>query len=299
MAETFDLLGTTYGMRGDRVKAVELLGQAIALFRSQGDTQNLISSLGMRALQSMPGASETTVCPLRRRDACVQDAAEALRLARQIDSLSGQVFAENAQAHTLLAYGEFGSALAHAHAAQRIATAIEHQQWRVAIFYCLGQAYLLLLAPAPAISALEAGLTLAQELGSTFWIATLAATLARASILNRDLAAAQATLRVVMPPDQRPRSIAERTIVLVQRELLLAQGEPAGALQIAEHLLTSAPGSAPGQPTQPIPHLLKLKGEALLALPRADAAVAVLAAEQASDLWIATERVAIPREEPR
>jgi hypothetical protein len=197
-------------MRGDRVKAVELLGQAIALFRSQGDTQNLISSLGMRALQSMPGASETTACPMWTRGACVQDVAEALSLARQIDSLSGQVFAENALAHTLLAFGEFGPALAHAHAAQRIATAIEHQQWRVAIFYCLGQAYLLLLTPAPAISALEAGLALAQELGSTFWIATLAATLARASVLNRDLAAAQATLQAVMPPEQHPRNIAER-----------------------------------------------------------------------------------------
>jgi DNA-binding CsgD family transcriptional regulator/tetratricopeptide (TPR) repeat protein len=277
MAETFDLLGTTYGMRGDRIRAVELLGQAIALFRSHGDTQSLISSLSMRALQSMPGASETTLCPLRTRDACVQDAAEALSLARQIDSLVEQVFAENALAHTLLSFGEFGPALAHAHAAQRIVTEIEHQQWQVAIFYCLGQAYVLLLASDQAISALEAGLALAQELGSAFWIATLAATLARAYVLNRDLAAAQATLQAIMPPEQHPRNIAERTIALAWGELMLAQAEPGGALQIAQQLLASVPGSLPAHPIQPIPHLLKLKGEALLALAQLEEAVVVLA----------------------
>jgi DNA-binding CsgD family transcriptional regulator len=276
MAETFDLLGTTYGMRGDRVKAVELLGQAIDLFRSQGDRQSLISSLGMRALQSMPGASETSVCPLRNRDACVQDAAEALGLARQIDSLVGQVFAENALAHTLLAFGEFGPALGHAYQGQGIATAIEHQQWRAAIFYCQGQAYVLQIAPDPAINALEAGLSLAQELGSTFWVATLAATLSRAYVLNHELAAAQATLQIAMPAEQHPRNIAERAIALAWGELLLAQGDPGAALQIAEHLLASAPGSAPDQPIQPIPHLLKLKGEALLALAQPDQAITAL-----------------------
>ena len=277
MAETLDLLGTTYGMHGDRVKAVEQLGEVIALFRTLGDTQSLISSLAMRALQSQPEASETTVCPLRTRDECVQDASEALRLARQIDSLAGQAFAENALAHTLLGFGEFGPALAHAHEAQRIATEIEHQQWMVATAYALGHIYLFLLAPTPAIAALEAGLSLARELGSTFWVATLAANLGRAYVLNQDLGAAQATLQAVMPREQHPRNIAERAIALAWGELALAQGEPGLALQIAEHLLASAPGTLPGQSTQPIPHLLQLKGEALMALSQLDAAVAVLA----------------------
>ena len=277
MAETLDLLGITYGMRGDRVRAVEQLGQAIALFRTLGDTQSLISSLAMRALQSMPGASETTVCPLRMRDDCVQDASEALRLARQIDSLAGQAFAGNALAYTLISFGEFGPALAHAHQAQRIATEIEHQQWMVATSYVLGRIYVLLLASAPAITALEAGLSLARELGSTFWIATLAANLGRAYILNHDLMAAQVTLQAVMPREQHPGNMAERDIALAWGELVLAQGEPGMALQIAEQLLASAPDSLPGESRQPIPHLLQLKGEALIALARLDEAVAALA----------------------
>ena len=256
--------------------AIEQLGQAIALFRTLGDTQSLISSLAMRAVQSMPGSSETTLCPLRTRNACVQDASESLHLARQIDSLAGQAFGENALAHTLLSFGEFGPALSHAQEASRIASEIEHQQWMVATSYALGHIYVLLLAPAQAISALEAGLSLAQELGSTFWIATLAANLGRAYILNHDLPAAQAILQAVMPREQHPRTMAERDIALAWGELMLAQGEPGMALQMAEHLLASTPGKVPGQSTQPIPHLLKLKGEALMALSRLNEAVEAL-----------------------
>jgi len=276
MAESFDLLGTTYGMRGDRVKAVEQLGQAIALFQRLGDTQSLASSLGMRAVQSMPGSSETTFRPLRTRDECVHDAAESLRLARQIDALAGQAFAENTLAHTLLSFGEFGPALSHAHEASRIASEIEHQQWMVSTSYALGHIYVLLLAPAQAMSALEGGLSLARELGSTFWMATLAASLGRAYILNHNLPQAQASLQAIMPREQRPRNIAERQIALAWGELALAQGEPDMALHLAERLLASVPGLVPGQPAQPIPHLLKLKGEALLALSQLDEAVEAL-----------------------
>ncbi len=266
MAETLDLLGITYGMRGDRVNAAEQLGQAIALFRCLGDSQSLVSSLAMRAVQSMPGASETTCSPLSTRDKCVQDAAEALRLARQIDWLAGQAYTENTLAHTLLSFGEFGPALAHAQEAMRIATEIEHRQWVAATSYALGNIYVLLLAPAAAIVALEAGLSMARELGSMFWMAALAANLGRAYVLKHDLLAAQATLQAVMPREQHPRAQAERQVALVWGELALAQGESDVALRMAEHLLASVPGSVPGQPVQPIPHLLKLKGEALLAL---------------------------------
>lgn len=276
MAETLDLLGPAYGMLGERVQAVEQIGQAIALFRSLGDTQSLMSSLAMRAVQSMPGASETTFSPLRTRDECVQDAEESLRLARQIESLAGQAFAENALAHSLLSFGEFGPALAHAEEAQRIATEIAHQQWLVATSSALGRIYVLLLAPAPALTALQAGAALAQKLGSTFWRATLAAFQARAYLLNHDLAAAQAALQAIMPREQRPRTMAERDVALAWGELLLAQGAPYQALQIVEHLLASAPGQVQGQPPQPIPHLLKLQGEALLALARMEEAVAAL-----------------------
>ncbi len=278
MAESFDLLGTAYGMRGERIKAVEALGQAIPLFQTLGDTPRLITSLAMRALQSMPGASETTWCPGRTRNACVQDAKEALRLARQIDSLAGRAFAENALAHTMLAFGEFGAALASAHEARRLATEIEHQQWVVASTSALGHIYLLLLAPAQAITAFEVGLPLARDLGSTFWSATLAVHLGRAYLVKKDLSAACATLQAAMPRDQDPRTMPERQVALAWGELMLARGEADLALEIAERLLASIPGLSSGQAPQRIPHLLKLKGEALLALARLEEAAEALEA---------------------
>jgi DNA-binding NarL/FixJ family response regulator len=276
MAESFDLLGTTYGMRGDRVQAVEQLGQAITLFSRLGDAQSLASGLAMRAVQSMPGASETTYCPLRTRDECVLDAEEALRIFRKIESLSGQAFAENTIAHILLSFGEFGTALSHAHEAIRIANEIEHQQWMIASTSALGHIYMLLLAPEQAITALEGALSLANNLGSTFWIATLAANLGRVYMLKHDLPAAFATLQAVMPRDQHPRTMPARQMSLVWGELVLAQGEAGLALEMAEHLLVSVPGLFPGQSPQPIPHLLKLKGEALLTLSRLDEAAEAL-----------------------
>ncbi len=114
--------------------------------------------------------------------------------------------------------------------------------------------------------------------------------LALAYILRREFARAEATLKTVMPRDQQPGNFFERQVARVWGELVLAQGEPAIALRIAEQLIVSAPGDA--RP-QPIPHLLALKGEALLALKRLEEAAgaledAKLGAEQRqapSTLW--------------
>ncbi|HEY7343022.1 MAG TPA: AAA family ATPase [Ktedonobacterales bacterium] len=276
MAETLDLLSTLHGMRGERITAVEELGQAIALFRRLGDVQSLTSSLAMRALQSMPGANETTLCPQRTQDECVQDAMESLRLASQTGSLAGQAFAEIVLAHILLSFGEIGAAFAHARAAQGITNEIEHQQWQISSRYALGRIYLLLLVPDQAITALASGLSLARELGSVFWIATLSAYLGRAYLINQDLTAAEVTLQAVMPREQSPYTIAERDIALAWGELALARGEFDSALQRAEELLASAPGQRASQHTQPIPHILQVKGEALMSLSRPDEALAAL-----------------------
>ena len=56
-------------------------------------------------------------------------------------------------------------------------------------------------------------------------------------------------------------------------ELALASDEPEQALNIAEHLIASAPGATKAQP---IPWLLKLKGEAIGALSRREEAIQTL-----------------------
>src|SRR2546421_1545061 len=290
MAETLDLLGVAHGFSGDPANAVKHFGRAVELFRTLGDSQSLVSSLAARALDSAPETTETTFSALRTRDECLQDTEEALLLARQTHSQAGQAFVEFVTAQVCSSFGEFGPALAHAQEALRIATAIEHQQWIVVTYGALGQLYLSMLEPALAISALEAGLAGAQTLGSAYWIGNLRSYLALAYVLRREFTRAEEVLKAVMPQEYQPSNLGERQVARAWAELALAQGKSTIALHIAEQLLVSAPGDVR---QQPIPHLLALKGEALLALKRLEEAArvledAILGAEQRqapSVLW--------------
>jgi DNA-binding NarL/FixJ family response regulator len=189
-----------------------------------------------------------------------------------------EAFAENALAHTLLAFGEYGAALAHMRAGQQIASEIEHQQWILATGYGLGLIYFELGAADNAIAELAHCQELAQALGSAFWSATIAAHLGLAQARGGDLPGAVATLQRALPADQPPGTVAERSVALAWGWVLLAQGEPTRTLAIADQLLASAPGKAPDAASQPIPHLLLLRGGALLALGRAEEAVSALEA---------------------
>ncbi|GAC1422619.1 MAG: hypothetical protein NVSMB54_02210 [Ktedonobacteraceae bacterium] len=287
MAETFELLGIAHYFTGDVARAVkDFFGRAIELFRTLGDSQSLFSTLAARAIDSAPETIETTFSALRTREECVQDTEEALRLARQTNSQSGQAFVGMATTHVLSSFGEFGAAFVHAQETLRIATAIDHQEWIAATTGALGQLYLLLLEPDLAVTCLEAGLAGAQALGSMIWIGYLTPYLALAYLLRREFSRAEGVLKTVLPREKQPDNFFERQAARVWGELALAQGEAAHALSIAEHLLVSAPGAAH---QQPIPHLLALKGEALLALKRL---------EQASEALEEAKRGAEQRQAP-
>jgi len=269
MAETLDMLGMAHYFTGDPARTVkDFFGRAIELFRTLGDSQSLFSTLAARAMDSAPETIETTYSSLRTRDECVQDVEEALSLALQTNSQSGQAFVEMATSLALSSFGEFGPALAHAQEALRMATTIEHQEWIAATNGTLGQLYLLMLEPDRAVAYLEAGVAGAQAISSAIWIKQLTPYLALAYILMRAFPRAEVVLKAIMPREQQPGNFFERQAARVWGELALAQGEPAIALHIAEQLLVSAPGDA--RP-QPIPHLLALKGEALLALATSEA----------------------------
>lgn len=273
MAETFEMLGGAYFFIGEPARGVtDFFGRAIELFRGLGDHQTLFQVLAARAMDSSPETIEPTFSSLLTRDECMQNAEEALLLARQTNSPSGQAFVEMATTFVLSSFGEFGPALAHAQEALRIATAIEHQEWIAATNGALGHLYLLLLEPEMAVAYLESGVAGAQTLGSMIWIGYLTPYLALAYILKREFSRAEAVLKTILPREQRPDNFFERQVARVWGELALAQGEPAIALHVGEHLLVSAPGDM----QQPIPHLLALKGEALLALKYLEEAVEAL-----------------------
>ena len=273
MAETFDLLGMANGIYGDTVEAVEQYERAIALLRALSDHQGLISSLPSRVTYASPSMVETTYSVCEHLEHCSRDITEALSLARQVDSLAGQAYVEWIASGVFASFGELGRGLIHAQESLRIATEIQHTQWMAGAYFTLGRVYLLLLEANLAVQALETGLVLATDIGSAWWVGNITAYLARACLLQGVVPRAEVVLRAVMARSQQPANAPERRMSWAWGELALASDEPEMALSIADRLLASAPGAARAQP---IPWLLKLKGEALGALSRREEAIQAL-----------------------
>jgi len=273
MAETFDLLGMADGIYGDTVQAVEQYDRAIASLRALSDRQGLISSLTTRVAYASLSWVETTYSVGAPPEHCSRDIMEALHLARQVDSLTGLAYVEWNAGLAFASFGEFGRGLTHAQESVRIASEIQHAQWLAAAYFTLGRVYLSLLEANLAVQALETGLALARDIGSAWWVGNITAYLARACLLQGALPRAEAVLQAVMARSEPPTNSPERRICWAWGELALAGDEAEVALDVADRLLASAPGATK---EQPIPWLLKLKGEALGALSRREEALQVL-----------------------
>ena len=145
LAETFDLLGMANGIFGDNIQAVEQYDRSIHTLRMLNDRQGLIFSLASRGGYASPALAETTPSTLEPLEHCSRDLSEALSLARQVDSMSGQAFSEWVAGLAYASFGQFGQALAHSRESLRIATLIQHTQWVAAAYFTLGRVYLSLL----------------------------------------------------------------------------------------------------------------------------------------------------------
>lgn len=274
MAETFDLLGMANGIYGDTAKSVAHYKRAIELLRASNDQQSLISSLGTSVAYICPFLVETTYSACEPLDSCSPSITEALNLARQADSLVSQSYIEWIAGGFFSSIGELGRGLAHAQESLRISTEIRHTQWMAGACFTLGRVYILLLEAKLAAQALEAGLQLACEIASAWWIGNITAYLARAYLLQGDVSRAQAALQAVMPQEKQPENSPERRMSWAWGEVALAARKPDMALSIADRLLLSVPGA--GEKPQPIPWLLKLRGEALGNLSRREEALQML-----------------------
>jgi DNA-binding CsgD family transcriptional regulator len=273
LSETFDLLGMANGIFGDNIQAVEQYDRAIQTLRTLNDPQGLLSSLTSRVAYASLGWAETTPSTCEPLERCSRDLSEALSLARHVDSLPGQAFSEWVAGLAYASFGQYGQGLAHTRESLRIATLIQHTQWLAAAYFTLGRVYLLLLDSTLAVQAFETGLALAKNIGSAWWIGNISAYLAQAYLLQDQPQRSEAVLQAVMARGNQPVNSAERRVGWVWGELALATGEAEMALGIAEQLIASAPGA----PTkQPIPWLLKLKGEALGVLVHQEEAIQLL-----------------------
>jgi DNA-binding CsgD family transcriptional regulator/tetratricopeptide (TPR) repeat protein len=261
MAETHDQLGMASLHHGDQVGAYEEYQHAIRLLRKLDDKERLISAL-VGACHTL--YDETDFVPSQSRAENQRMAMEALEFARQIGWASGEAFAEWGLALGLAHWGMFAEAIAHAQAMFRIAVEIDNPQRITGAYYALGYSYVLMLQADLAIQNLEVGLNLAREFGLSAWlIGNITTELASAYLLNEEPARARALLDSILLQETGHHTRAERRMLWAKGNLLLAENQPAEALRIAKHLLDSKRSL---RETQPIPALLKLKGEALLAL---------------------------------
>lgn len=284
MAQSRAQLGMANLHHGDQISAHEEYRHAIQLFRKLDDKPELIPALIGACHTSY---DETDFIPPQSPRQSLELALEALGLARQVGWASLEAFAEWDISLGLAQCGLLTDALAHANAMFRIATEIEDPQRTSGAYYALGFSYLLMLQADLAIQNLEAGLTVAKEFGSSWMIGNTTTELASAYLLNDQSFKARTLLDSVPLPETGHHTRAERRMLWAKGNLFLAENNPAEALRIAEHLLDSKQSS---DATQPIPALLKLNGEALMALNQFEKAKQAL--EQAKEG--AEQREALP-----
>ncbi len=292
LAATLDLLGIANFFVGDLPAAAGYYAEAIDLFRALGDRQGLVSSLETYAMRGGSAMFQMSVCPAVPLVECLHDGEEAIALARQIGWRSGEASAELYLGFALTPRGEYAVALAHAQAGLALATEIEHHVWIASAAMCLGALYLDLGAAPEARAALQRALALAREAGGSFMVHTMAGLLALTEVAAGDLDGAAALLDAAAPRDLPMTSTGQRVAWGARAALLLARGDAAGALALTDRLIAAAPNVAYwGEGA--IPRLWLLRGDALAALRRWDAAeVAYAAAARVAhaqglraDLW--------------
>lgn len=220
--------------------------------------------------------TETVVTMPLTVEACEHDAAEALRLAREMQWPAGEAMVQFIAGFVFASFGQISRGLMYLQQALLLATEIEHQQWMAGAHCYLSNIYVLVLEPTLALQHAEAALSLARQLGSAWWIGNSITCQVLAYLLKGEFVHAEEVLVAAMPLEQRPGSLSERRMAWAWAQLVLAQGQSDAALQMVEQLLESARTAIGVTSAQPIPWLLKLKGEALFALKRTDEALQVL-----------------------
>src|SRR5258706_1463870 len=270
-ADTLDLLGMAFLQSGDGVGSYKWYARAIKLYQELNNKPGLISAL-IGASQASCW-DEADFISVESKNHNIELATQALNLVRQNDWPAALSYVDWSFALGLANYGEYGRALDHAQESLSIASDIEHRQWIVGAHYAFGHIYLSMLQPELAIEHLQKALVLARELGSNWWTGNVTADLSNAYLLKKDFMASEQVLDVTLQTSNRPQNMADRRMLWARGRLSLAINKPTDALAIAEQLLESAPVQ---ETAQPIPWLLKLEGESLLALGHLDEAEKIL-----------------------
>ncbi len=274
VAETLGLLAMTSYLGGDLLAGADYGQRAISAFRVLDDRQALAENLATQALGAATMFTDSMVAALSLPEALAA-VEPSVTLAREIGWRAGEAFAQFNLAFCLGALGEYGRALAAAHASLEIAREIEHREWTTAALCVLGGLHRDLLVLPAAREYLEQALAQAQVIGAPHWIRHAAALLASTLVQQRKLRRAEAVLSIALSADTPHASQAQRLVWCARAELALGTRDPGVALGILEKLSLSAPHASGAQP---ILRLEWLRGEALAALGRTSEAEAAFRA---------------------
>jgi DNA-binding CsgD family transcriptional regulator len=272
-AATLDLLGMASLLSGDLLQSAVYYEQAIALFRELDDRERLPNSLATLMLCGGNYQTETVVPTAGGFAESLQQGELALKIAGEIGQRSDEAYTLIHMAMCLGPRGEYARALEVAQRGLAIAEEIEHRQWMTAGHRALGALYLDLLALSEAQHHLEQALALAQEIGSRYWTRIVSGFLALVSLAQHDATRAESLLNAALGPDDPAQTIGQRLVWYARAELALARNDPPLALYITDQLLASAVGLSS---ESSIPHLAKLRGEALTKLKQAAEAETIL-----------------------
>lgn len=277
IAETLDLLGMASYLGGDLVQGTRYYKQAVMLFRQLDDRVGLTSSLASLTLRGAVSISNTMVADATTLAELLPDVEMALKIAREIGQRPGEAYALYQLGLCLSAQGEYRRALETLQQSLLVAEELEHHQWMITAHWATGALYLDLLSPLIAQHHLKQALRLSHEISSKHWINTSAGSLASAWILQGELEQAESLLDTEFSGDAPVQTMGQRMAWCARAELALAHGDAELTLQITDRLSASAANISE---QRGIPRLLKLRGEALIALGQATEAETALRSAQ-------------------
>ena len=275
IAATLDLLAGALFLGGDLPAGMAHYTQAAAHFQTLNDKRGLSSSLVWLTHRSTVLNTMLAVAPTAD---CAHTGEEALDLAKEIDWRSGESLASVVLGMCCATRGDYGRALTLMHDGIAIAQEINHAQGLIVGLFGLGATYLDLLALDKAQHTLEQGLALTRPVNILFGDRLYSALLGLTHIAQGNLAKAELALDVVIgsAPDEMPLqpTLAQRLCWLARATLCLAAGNPPTALAIVDKLIAAAKHTTSSESHDVFvePRLLKLRGDALLALGQTDAA---------------------------
>ena len=255
---------------GDLTLALNHFRQSIALARQSGDRQSLSAALGAIALCSPICSTDTMLATLSLAEA-ERQVEGAWQLAQAIGWRMNEAITSVWRAALATTRGDFGAARRYSEEGLAIAEEMKHPEWEAAALYGLGNLSHHLCSLEAAQTFLERALVQAEEMRSLHFrrvmTGRLACVLARSDQCER----ARLLLDMVMSPEEAMLTPGQRECWYGYATLALAEGNPTAALDIVERLVASSQATS----VSGIPRLAVLSSEALLALGRAEEAIAL------------------------